>query len=322
MPHKRRPQIKKILPKTDVFIIFVVALTVYIVSTYRDYSFGWIKPLQKTEVQFLVSARPIPKSNFSNPQVSARHIFVMDRASKTVLWNNRAEEVIFPASTTKMMTALVALDAFSLDRQIEVTREYPLGQYVGFKQGDKLTVDQLLYALLIQSGNDAAEILAENFEGGRPAFIAAMNEKAKGLRLFKTHFVNPSGLDEYGQQSSAIDLARLADLAMEKYEFAKIVAMENAVITTEGQDQYIVKNVNELLGKVSGVLGVKTGYTVGAGQSLVTLVNRDGHEVILSVLGSDDRFSDTKKLIDWVYENFTWVVPDPHTQELPLGRKP
>ena len=302
-------------------IVLVVATVIYLVSIYRDGNLSWIKPSKELFIETTVSPRPIPNSNFHNPLVNARHIFIMDRESKTVLWEKGGKDTVFPASTTKMMTALVAMDAYKLDRQIEVTREYPLGQYVGFKQGDRLTVDQLLYALLIQSGNDAAEILAENYSGGRPAFIAAMNQKAQDLKLFKTHFVNPSGLDEYGQQSSAVDLARLADAAMQKHEFAKIVAMENAVITTEGQDQYIVKNVNELLGKVPGVLGVKTGYTVGAGQSLVTLVNRDSHEVILSVLGSDDRFSDTKTLIDWVYENFTWVVPDPHTQELPLGRK-
>src|SRR3989344_5492786 len=292
-------------------IVLVVATVIYLVSIYRDGNLSWIKPSKELFIETTVSPRPIPNSNFHNPLVNARHIFIMDRESKTVLWEKGSKDTIFPASTTKMMTALVALDAYELDRQIEVTREYPLGQYVGFKQGDRLTVDQLLYALLIQSGNDAAEILAENYSGGRPAFIAAMNQKAQDLKLFKTHFVNPSGLDEYGQQSSAVDLARLADAAMQKHEFAKIVAMENAVITTEGRDQYIVKNVNELLGKVPGVLGVKTGYTVGAGQSLVTLVNRDSHEVILSVLGSDDRFSDTKTLIDWVYENFTWVVPDP-----------
>jgi len=292
----------------------LVAIIIYLVSVYRDTDLSWAKFSKKTALQISVSSRPIPKPDFSIPNVKARHIFIIDRESKTVLWEKGAQETIFPASTTKMMTALVAMDAYSLDQQIEVTREYPLGQYVGFKPGDSLTVDQLLYALLIQSGNDAAEILAENFSGGRSAFIAAMNQKAQDLRLFKTHFVNPTGLDEYGQQASAHDLAILADYAMKKIEFAKIVAMENAVITTEGQEQYIVKNINELLGKVPGVLGVKTGYTVGAGQSLVTLVNREGHEVIISLLGSDDRFSDTKKIIDWVYANFTWVVPDPHIQ--------
>ena len=103
---------------------------------------------------------------------------------------------------------------------------------------------------------------------------------------------------------------------MNKSEFAKIVGLENAVITTEDNQNYIVKNVNQLLGKVPGVLGVKTGYTVGAGQSLVTLVNRDGHEVIISLLGSLDRFSDTQKIIDWVYGNFTWVDSSQYIQEL------
>ena len=132
--------------------------------------------------------------------------------------------------------------------------------------------------------------------------------------MTSTHFVNPSGLDEYGHYSTASDLARLADVAMNKIEFARIVAMENAVITTENNDSYVVKNVNQLIGKVQGVLGVKTGYTIGAGQSLVTLVNREGHEVIISVLGSDDRFADTQYLIDWIYKNFIWVPSDQYIQ--------
>ncbi|MDP1743802.1 MAG: D-alanyl-D-alanine carboxypeptidase family protein [Candidatus Amesbacteria bacterium] len=298
------------------FFPILSALLILIPKVYSSSDLGWLMNSKFKPVVYTTSPLPVPISDFTKPPINSNHIFIMDRTSKTILWDRGSKNRVYPASTTKMMTALVAMEAFELDTTITVTRSYFEGQVVGFKPFDKLTVDQLLYALLIQSGNDAAEILAENFPGGRVAFVEAMNKKALELGLTNTHFTNPSGLDEYGHYSTALDLAHLADVAMNKSEFAKIVALENAVITTEDNQNYIVKNVNQLLGKVPGVLGVKTGYTVGAGQSLVTLVNRDGHEVIISLLGSLDRFSDTQKIIDWVYGNFTWVDSSQYIQEL------
>ncbi len=244
----------------------------------------------------------VPQSqNLPLPQTSARNIFIIDQKSKIVLYQKDADQQVFPASTTKMMTALVAFDQYDLGREITVTTSYPEGQNLKLTPGEKLTVNQLLYALLVQSANDAAEVLAENFAGGRADFISAMNAKALDLRLTGTHFANPSGLDETGHYSTAADLARLADSALAHPEFAKIVATENAVIAT-----HILTNVNQLLGKIPGVLGVKTGNTLGAGQSLVTLVDRDSHPVIIVVLGSTDRFGDSEKLINWIYTNFKW----------------
>lgn len=255
------------------------------------------------------SAAPLPVSqHISPPSVSARNIFIMDRASKSVLLSQNADQQIFPASTTKMMTALVALDHYQLADTVTVTQEYKIGQYVGFKPGETLTVEQLLYALLVQSGNDAAEILAEGYSGGRSAFISAMNAKAGAIHLTNTQFSNPTGIDEAGHHSTAADLARLADVALRQPTFAKIVATENAVIST-----HVLTNVNQLLGKIPGVLGVKTGFTEGAGQALVTLVERNDHPVILAVLESKDRFADSAALIDWVYANFRW-------QNLPAGQ--
>ena len=236
----------------------------------------------------------------SFPDISARNIFVMDQSTGVVLYHQQADDQVAPASTTKIMTALVALEHFPLNREITVTHSYSEGQNLKFQPGEKLTVEQLLYALLVQSANDAAEILAENYMDGRDAFITAMNVRAVDLGLSRTHLTNPTGLDESGHYSSASDLDRLADYAMKDLEFARIVGTENAVISSR-----VVTNVNELLGKVPGVLGIKTGYTDAAGQSLVTLVDQ-GHPVIIVVLGSTDRFADTEKLINWTYSNFTW----------------
>lgn len=265
---------------------------------------------------------PVRNEKVLDPEVFARSILVVDRASNVTLWEHNADLRVPPASTTKMMTALVAMDKFPLEQIITVTKSYKIGQTVGFKPGDKVSVEQLLFSLLVYSGNDAAEILAESYEGGRGAFIAAMNTKTLELGLKNTHFANPTGLDEVNHYSTARDLAILADIAMKKIEFAKIVSSESTVIALENNQEYVLKNVNQLLGKIPGVLGVKTGFTEGAGQSLVTLVSRNDHEVILSVLGSGDRFMETEKLIDWVYASFTWVSLDRHNPGKSLGQKP
>lgn len=245
--------------------------------------------------------------NLPLPEISAVHVFIMDRESKMVLYANNADDRIYPASTTKMMTALVASDYYSLDDQLEVTRSYPDGVDIGLQPGEKVTVENLLYAALIQSANDAAEVLAENYSGGRAGFISAMNQKAGELNLRHTYFLNPTGLDQTGHYSSASDLARLADYLMNDPYLQRIVSTENAVVTSvDLSSVHPITNVNQLLGKIPGVMGVKTGFTDLAGESLVTLVDRDGHEVIISLLGSTSRFTDTAGLIEWVYANFSW----------------
>lgn len=269
-----------------------------------------ISPLPTPTPKVILSISHPLSLGLPTPSVAAKQIFIMDESSKTVLLQIDALAQVYPASTTKMMTALVALDAYPLDRIITVTTAYPDGQNIGLVPGETITVEQLLYATLIQSANDAAEVLAENFVGGRSAFVSAMNAKAKALHLDGTHFLNPTGLDEEGHYSSAVDLVRLADFALNNPEFAKIVATENSVITTNLPKAHVLANVNQLLGKLAGVKGVKSGQTDKSGQSLVTLVDRNNHPVLLAVLGSTDRFADTKLLIDWVFANFRWAGPD------------
>lgn len=283
-------------------LILACALLLFtpISATFESHPLPSPTPILNNTIEVSPAPEPISQG-LQPPQVTAHNIFIMDQDSRTVLLSQNPDESVLPASTTKMMTALVSLEHFNLADKITVTTSYNIGQHVGFKPGETLTVEQLLYALLVQSANDAAEILAENYPGGRSAFVEAMNTKALQIHLNNTHFMNPSGIDEDGHYSSAADLARLADVALRHPIFAKIVATENAVIST-----HVLTNVNQLLGKVPGVIGIKTGYTEGAKQALVTLVKRDDHPVILVVLGSDDRFADTSTLIDWVYSNFQW----------------
>jgi serine-type D-Ala-D-Ala carboxypeptidase (penicillin-binding protein 5/6) len=242
-----------------------------------------------------------------DPEVSAKNVFILDRDSKIVLYEQAADVEVYPASTTKMMTGIVAYASLPLDQVVTVAKAYPEGSNIHLQPGESITVADLIYALLVQSANDAAEILADAYPGGKDHFIAAMNTQAQNLHLLHTNFLNPTGLDQEGHFSSAADLARIADYLLQHPYLAKAVATENAVIASSNSAGFhSLSNVNKLLGSVSGVLGVKTGFTDKAGEALVTLVNRDGHEVIISLLGSSDRFTDTTTLIDWVFSSFTW----------------
>ena len=173
-----------------------------------------------------------------------------------------------------------------------------------------MTVENLLNALLVASANDAAETLAANYPEGRAAFIAAMNQKAKDLSLTNTHFVNPTGFDESGQYTTPFDLVKLAKELLSNSSLAKIVATKKTEVYNIDQSiVHPISNINQLLGQVVGLKGVKTGWTTNAGECLTTFVDRDGARIMTVVLGSEDRFGETKRLIDWVYDNFDWKVP-------------
>jgi len=250
----------------------------------------------------------VPASrNIATPSVSAKYIFIEDLTSHQVLYAQGADDLVAPASTTKMMTALVAVQAFGLDDVVTITTSFSEGTNIGLQPGEKMTVEQLIFAMLVQSANDAAENLAEHMVGGRTAFISAMNIQAAAMNLTHTRFVNPTGLDEDGHYSSATDLTRIADTLMKNPKLARIASAENvALIEGQSHTGRLLTNSNSLLGKIPGVLGVKTGFTDKAGQALVTLIDRGGHPLIISILGSTDRTTDTERLINWIYQNFSW----------------
>lgn len=257
-------------------------------------------------------AAPYPERKIGHEpreEVTAGGVVIMDVESGTFLYK-RNERVLFaPASTTKIMTALAALEYFKLDDVVTVNMLVGDGQKMGLFLGEKITVENLLYGLLIQSGNDAAYALASHYPGGLDSFIAAMNAKAVELNLKDTNFTNPAGFDDPKHQMSAIDLARLAKAAVENGVIRKMVAIPQITISDVTYSYYHkLTNVNELLGKIPGVGGIKTGWTEAAGENLVTLVERNGHRVILVVLHSKNRFTDTEILINWVFGGHEWKV--------------
>lgn len=256
---------------------------------------------------------PVLSANSSFPVLSAQGALAVDLNSGVSLYEKNPDTPLLPASTTKIVTALVALDAYSLDQVFTVGKVKIDGQKMGLFQGEQISFENLLYGLLVYSANDAAEVLAESYPGGYDAFILAMNQKAKDLSMINSKFQNPVGLDGVNQISTAKDLVRVSEVAMRNPEFAKVVGTKSVSITdTTGKITYNLKNINELLGSVPGVLGVKTGWTENARENLVTYVERDGHKIMIAILGSQDRFGETKELIDWIFANYQW-----QTVELP-----
>jgi D-alanyl-D-alanine carboxypeptidase len=249
---------------------------------------------------------------FPGPEVSAEGVVVQDVNSGVVLYKRNEQMLLSPASTTKILTALVALDIYDLDDVLTVKTHLTDGQMMGLLIGEKMTVENLLYGALIESGNDAAWTLADDYPGGVSAFVQAMNQKAKALHLEHSTFTNPVGYDDPNHKMTPMDLTRLASIALSNKTIVKMVAIPQITISDVTHTYYHpLKNVNELLGKIPGVAGIKTGWTEVAGENLVTFIDRDSHKIVVVVLHSKDRFGDTTKLIDWIFLNYTWKIYDP-----------
>jgi D-alanyl-D-alanine carboxypeptidase (penicillin-binding protein 5/6) len=256
---------------------------------------------------------PVNRQISHPPELSAHSVVVLDVDSMVPLYEKNSRQKLFPASTTKIMTALIALENYSLDEVLTVGSSTVEGNKIGLVAGEQITVEALLSGLLIGSGNDAALVLAENFPGGVEGFVWAMNQKAAELNLLDTHFTNPMGLDQTNHFSTAHDLARLTTYALKSPVISQAVSQsELAVSDVSGSIVHELKNTNELVGQL-GVKGVKTGWTQSAGECLVALVERGERRVISVILDSADRFGETKALIDWIFENFSWEEPTPAT---------
>lgn len=252
---------------------------------------------------------PVLRSNqffLDDLTLSASSVYAIDLSSMTVLYEKDSQKSLYPASTSKMMTALVALDTFSLEEKLIVGKEATIsGNKLSLKEGDLIPVKDLLAALLIFSANDSAYVLANNDDLGADNFIKKMNERALDLGLKQTHFVNPAGFDEDGQLSTARDLSIIARELLKHEQLKQLVATPYKQIV--GQNwSYDLYNSNQLLGQIQGVSGVKTGTTELAGEVLVTLIERDDHQILITLMNSQDRYQDTSKLIAWILNNYEW----------------
>lgn len=251
---------------------------------------------------------PVLAADSSFPILSAQGVIAADLDSGITLYEKNADAELLPASTTKIVTALVSLDAYKLDQVLTVGKGAAVdGQKMGLHVGEKMKFEDLFYGLLVYSANDAAVTLAQNYNGGYDAFISAMNAKAKELSMKNSYFDNPVGLDTNGQRSTAKDLIRVSEVAMRIPQFAKVVGTKQITVSDiTGKNSYYLKNINQLLGVVPGVAGVKTGWTENARENLVTYIERDNHKVMIALLGSQDRFGETKELINWIFKSYEW----------------
>ncbi len=242
--------------------------------------------------------------------LSAQAAVVMEDDSQVLLFSKNPTTVFPMASTTKIMTALTALQYFALQNVLTVQADGLEGSVVGFKKGEKISVENLLYGLLLPSGNDAAMTLSDNYPGGRLLFVEKMNENAKAYHLEQTHFEDAAGLSDKNQ-TSALDLARLSSVAIKNSTFARIVSTKAIEIkNADGSVSYQLTNLNKLLG-LDGVMGVKTGFTEEAGEVLATAKVENGHRFILVVMKSTDRFSDTKRLLTLISGNVSFLTFEP-----------
>lgn len=295
-----------------VLIAFVFLSTTAISLSVNDYSKFNLKNTQPNIAAAIFEkefpSNPTLKEGANFPTLSAQGVLVVDLNSGVTLYEKNPDEKLLPASTTKIVTALVALDSYKLDDILTVPSGVSVdGQKMGLYVGEKMKVEDLLYGLLVYSANDAAMTLAINYPGGYDVFINQMNIKASELNMTNSHFENPVGLDGNTQTTTAKDMVRASEIAMRIPEFSKIVGTKSITFTdVAGKTKYSLNNINQLIGKIPGVSGIKTGWTENARENLITYIDRDGHGVILAVLGSQDRFGETKELIDWIFQNYDW----------------
>ena len=240
------------------------------------------------------------------PSTGALAVIVVDEASGAVLYERDAHRELAPASLTKIATAIVVLRRGELDADaISDVDGFTMrgSTTMGLYSGDRLSRRDLLYGLMLPSGNDAALVLGRNLAGSDEAFVAEMNAMVRGLGLRHTAFATPHGLGRAGY-SSAYDMAMLARHAMQYPEFRQVVSTISWNVG--GTRSYAVHNINSFLFNYDGADGVKTGYTNGAGHTLVASATRDGHRLYAVLLNDQTRYMDAAALLDWAFANHTW----------------
>ena len=245
-------------------------------------------------------------SNVPPPSIRGKSAVVIESSCDALLFAFNGDRRLPPASLTKIATALVAAERADLADIVDVKVNSALmaastgSTVMGLEPGMRLSMRDLLYGLLLPSGNDAAIAIAQEVAGSVPAFVELMNQNVASMGLQNTHFTNPHGLDEIGLYTSARDIAELGRALLDRPELAAIVRAKQYQPAWNGPQ---VWTGNELLDQYPGAVGVKIGYTDKAGQTIVGAATRDGRLLIVSVLSSWDRYADATALLDWAFTN-------------------
>lgn len=264
-------------------------------------------------------------AEFKPDEITTKHVVLMDAETGNVLWEKAGYDKAYPASTTKIMTAIIALETLNLDEEVTLgSKVESKGSKMGLVRGETLTVRDLLYGTMLVSGNDACRALAEHMSGSIEEFAVLMNAKAQELGMTGTHFVTPNGLHDEEHYTTAYDMALLTRYAMQNADFRKIVGSKTYQVpaTNKDSDGYLLENSNKLLytkekerekGEIyeyKYAIGVKTGDTVNAGRCLVAAAEKDGVELITVQYGDFEdevsayyRFEKAAELFNWGFEN-------------------
>lgn len=287
-----------------IFIFFIIPLIFNSISFADDISDDEIIDVNAE----LISNSSNKQYNQKIPEINSRACVVIDRNTNTILYGKNENTKRKMASTTKILTATIIIENCNLNETIEISKKAAStgGSRLGLKSGDKITINDLLYGLMLRSGNDAAVALAEYAGGNVETFAGLMNKKASELGLKNSHFETPHGLDSEQHYTTAYELALLSNYALKNKTFSQIVGTKTYTISINGFSKTI-SNTNELLGNLNGVYGVKTGFTNGANRCLVTACKRENIDIICVVLGADtkkNRTQDSINLINYIFDNF------------------
>lgn len=306
--------VKKRFLEPDPFLMpIILVIVLFVLVVFDIYQKGEIilrSTLSSPFPNYHSSNYPFLKNKI-NPDILAKAAVVIDKDSSVVLYAKNENLRFSPASTTKIMTALIALDYFKLTDLLEVKKATDEGSILGLVPGEKITFLDLLYAMLLPSANDAAFAVAQNYPGETEGFVEKMNEKAKLLNLDNTHFQDPAGLLDQDGYTTPIELGRLASVSLENKIFSQIVSTKYKFISDiYGINTYPVFNRNKLLG-IDGINGIKTGFTDEAGGVLVVSKAENRRTLIIVVMRSEDRFEDTLKIVNQLTGNLTYLSIHP-----------
>ncbi|MFA5383316.1 MAG: D-alanyl-D-alanine carboxypeptidase family protein [Eubacteriales bacterium] len=257
---------------------------------------------------------PLTAAAIKEPDTKAEAVVLMDAGNGQVLYQKNMSRHMFPASTTKILTAAIALERGNLSDKVTVVREACLldGSRIGLQEGEELTLEDLLYALIMASANDAADSIAVHLSGSIASFADLMNKKARSVGALDSNFINPHGLTDPGHYTTAYDLALITRYAMQNPVFREIVGTRVKKISRPDADRSIgppqedLWNHNRFLSRYQGAIGVKTGYTAEAGQCLVAAAEKDGRELITVLLNDQGSvlYEDAGLILDYGFDNF------------------
>lgn len=251
----------------------------------------------------------------SAPSVSANSAVLIEASSGNIIFEKSAHERRPMASTTKIMTALIAIEHADLKNEVSVSNKAVgvEGSSIYLKSGENLTLENLVYALMLESANDAAAAIAVHISGSIEEFAVLMNAKAEELELKNTHFTNPHGLDNEEHYTTAYDLAALTAYALKNETFSKIVSTYKATIPLYGDEgtRYLL-NHNKMLKMYPDAIGVKTGFTKRSGRCLVSAAKRNGVTLVAVTLSAPDDWNDHKAMLDYGFTKYECVsLADP-----------